>query len=90
MSFVKFNFTTKLNTQQKCNILIGNLLGDGSYDNRGSVLNNRYSNKQNYYVEWLEYLYKQMGVFHRSKYDYSNLTDINQNGIILIHDMYLL
>lgn len=28
---------SKISDVEKCNILIGNLLGDGSYDNRGAA-----------------------------------------------------
>ena len=73
-------FQQQLTTAQINNILIGNLLGDGSYDNRGGVLSNRHSNVQNHYVYMLEDLYKEMGVFHSSKYDYLNPTNINPNA----------
>ena len=73
-------FRQKLTEQQVNNILIGNLLGDGSYDNRGGLLMNRHSSVQNHYVRLLEQLYREMGVFHKSKYDYPNPTNINPDA----------
>jgi len=79
--YLQLNFFQQKLTQQQINsILIGNLLGDGSYDNRGGILKNRHNNKQNSYVYLLENLYKEMGVFHSSKYDYLSPTNINPHS----------
>jgi hypothetical protein len=73
---------SKLSDFEKCTILIGNFLGDGSYDNRGSILKNRHSNKQNDYVKWLEYLYDNMGVLQDAKYDHPYPTNIDPSAKI--------
>jgi len=71
---------SKLSDFEKCTILMGNFLGDGSYDNRGSVLTSRHTIKQNKYVKWLEYLYDNMGVLHSVRYNYASPSNINPNA----------
>ena len=56
--------------------LYGLLLGDGYYKN--GWIENNHTNKQRFYVEWLESLFKNYGLKTSSRYDYmahSNLGD---------------
>lgn len=62
---------------KKCQIILGNYYGDGHYQRKdnyknASYLLNRHSSKQKEYVQFLEILYKKLGIFQFSKYDAFN------------------
>jgi hypothetical protein len=73
------NKLKKLTDFEKCTILIGNYLGDGSYDNRGGILRNRHSNKQNEYISFLEDIFDAMGILQNVKYNFNHPTNIDPN-----------
>lgn len=67
----------QLTDLEKCQILLGNFYGDGSYLRNKKYKNARYifnkhSSKQNDYVKFLEEIYKGLNIYQFSKYDIVN------------------
>lgn len=51
---------SQISNELKCQILLGNWLGDATFDNRGHWLISKHSLKQYDYCKWLYYLYENM------------------------------
>lgn len=68
---------SRLTDLQKCQILLGNFYGDGNYQRNkkyknATYIHNKHSNVQNDYVQFLEYMYLNMGIYQYSKYNVYN------------------
>lgn len=62
------NFLKDFSEKEIIYALYGLLLGDGSYQN--GWIRNVHTNKQKFYCEWLEKIFKNYGLSISSKYDY--------------------
>ncbi|MDQ0339912.1 hypothetical protein J2S00_002707 [Caldalkalibacillus uzonensis] len=62
----------KLSKKEINYALFGLVLGDGSY--RKGIIKVSYSNKQRFYVEWLEGLCKALGLKHTASYEFYTKT----------------
>lgn len=65
---MKFDFLDGFSEKDIIYSMYGLFLGDGSY--RYGKLKNVHTNKQRFYVEWLEQLFISMNLETKSKYDY--------------------
>ena len=67
----------KMTDVEKCQVLLGNFYGDANYQRHPKYANatyiySKHSNAQREYVEFLEYIYKEMGIYQFSNYDKFN------------------
>ena len=61
-----------MNEKEITNSLYGLMLGDGAIN--GDYIRCVHTNKQRFYVEWLEHTFSSLGIDTHSKYDYERNT----------------
>ena len=66
------NFLKDFSEKEITYSLYGLFLGDGYYDN--GWIKNKHTNKQRFYVEWLEKIFRKYGLKTSSKYDFVSKT----------------
>lgn len=69
---MKFDFLDNFSEKDITYFMYGLFLGDGTY--KHGRLINVHTNKQRFYVEWQEHLFKYIGLNVQSKYDYIRKT----------------